>query len=436
MTKALSAAPFALGIFVALALLSGLQAYAAALASYGGMMAVLLGWSPKPMLAKVRAKFGEIAASQSGGGSLFGSLFSVLKPPPIKSLLNPAWLAKAPFLSRFASTDAAPSAAQAAPDAPEAPAAPAIDIEAAMASMNAAREEKPAPQAIAVPDAAPVASRLPFLSQLMARVTGFVPSLLAKIRPQRDATDDRIEAAAIDSAATGEPAPAGPLARYLAIFNKLISKVVVKPDAVADAPALAIATDIAIDADADPLANPAETALAEAEPAAVSLVSRALAIVKLLLARVVARPTDAADALEPATASDGTAKVGLVSRFTAVLAKVTVKPDAVEGDIVVKEPGPGLAQRYAAARSWATDTVRTVRAMSTRDLLAIAGRVPAFALFGVIIVATMPLLLADLSITWARIRIAERRDRDDNDFDDHDLDIGGMSNGHELAQAA
>jgi hypothetical protein len=63
--------------------------------------------------------------------------------------------------------------------------------------------------------------------------------------------------------------------------------------------------------------------------------------------------------------------------------------------------------------------------------------VPAFALFGVIVVATLPLLLADLGATYARNCWLDRAERaDDDDFDDDDLDIDGPPAEADLAPLA
>ena len=54
------------------------------------------------------------------------------------------------------------------------------------------------------------------------------------------------------------------------------------------------------------------------------------------------------------------------------------------------------------------------RALEIEDLISAAGRVPAFALFAVIVVATLPLLLADLGATSARNWWLDRAKRDDD----------------------
>ena len=67
----LIAVPFGFGIFIALAIMPGFQDYAATLASYAGMMLALIGWTPTPLIAKLRngegaAIFASINATFNG----------------------------------------------------------------------------------------------------------------------------------------------------------------------------------------------------------------------------------------------------------------------------------------------------------------------------------------------------------------------------------
>ena len=204
-TKILVAVPFGLGIFTALALLPGYQGYAAALGSYGGMMLALVGWTPMPMIAKVRA--GEA-----------GSILVSIKALP----------SKLPFLNRgeaeAAETDPDPvglddvdsmlaDLAAAAEEEAPAPSAGLGDV------VDAPANSEPEPVAVAaVSVVEPTPSRFPLFAKLLAIPMAF----LAKIRPHR-------EPAAEPVAADAEPATPG--LRAMAFMRSLLAKLVSRESA-------------------------------------------------------------------------------------------------------------------------------------------------------------------------------------------------------------
>ena len=166
-----------------------------------------------------------------------------------------------------------------------------------------------------------------------------------------------------------------------------------------------------------PHREPAEEPVAaDAEPAAPGLLARAMAFIRSLLAKVVS--CELADDVDELNPVEPTPSKTLRERVAAIRA-------LLHADLSVA----GLKRSTIAT---ATCLVAWARALGIEDLISAAGRVPAFALFAVIVVATLPLLLADLGATSARNWWLDRAKRDDDDIDvpsdDADLAL--------LAQAA
>jgi hypothetical protein len=211
----------------------------------------------------------------------------------------------------------------------------------------------------------------------------------------------------------GELAPgranASLLARALAPFNAVWSKITVKPDA-DDADASSGDPTLARVADAD----------IDVEPAAPGLLAKGISAIRPLLAKVVTRETADDVDVEPA---EPTPSKTLRER-TATM-RALLPADLSVADI----------KRSIIATT--TSLIARARALNLEDVIGAAGRVPAIALFAVIVVAALPLLLADLGATYARNWWADRADRNDDDDLDLDIDLDGPpADAEPLAQAA
>jgi len=168
-----------------------------------------------------------------------------------------------------------------------------------------------------------------------------------------------------------------------------------------------------------PHREPAEEPVAaDAEPAAPGLLARAMAFIRSLLAKVVS--CELADDVDELNPVEPTPSKTLRERVAAIRA-------LLHADLSVA----GLKRSTIAT---ATCLIAWARAVEIEDLISAAGRVPALALFAVIVVATLPLLLADLGATSARNWWLNRAKCGDDDFE-IDVDIDGTDLAL-LAQAA
>jgi len=205
-----------------------------------------------------------------------------------------------------------------------------------------------------------------------------------------------------------------------------------------EAPAPSAGLGDIVDAPANSEPEPvavAAVSVVEPTPSRLPLFAKLLAIPMAFLAKI--RPhREPAD--EPVTAL-----ADVVSREPA--------DDVDELKPVEPTPSKTLRERVAAIRALlpadlsvaglkrstiatATCLIAWARALEIEDLISAAGRVPALALFAVIVVATLPLLLADLGATSARNWWLNRAKCGDDDFE-IDVDIDGTDLAL-LAQAA
>ena len=352
MTKILVAVPFGLGIFIALALLPGYQGYAAALVSYGGMMLALMGWTPMPMIAKVRA--GE-------GASILASIKALPTKIPFLNRGETEEEDDTPDLVALDDVDSmlADLASAAEDDAP-APSAGLGDI------VDAPADAEPEPVAVAAV-VEPTPSRFPLVAKLLAIPMAY----LAKLRPHRESADEPVDPDPADLA-DADVAP-GLLAKVMAFVRPLLAKFVSRePDAEEDAAEMAAeeATALAVDA--------GEVEV-DAEPTPPSLVGRVLALFKLALSKITVKSTDddadEADEADPADAALALAvgeaddididvepaTHGLLSKVIAfarpLLAKFVSRESADDADddleleLVEPTPSKTLRQRVVAIRA-------------------------------------------------------------------------------------